>query len=39
MTVKWQHYVPQTYLKAWEIRVTSKKEPRKWFDGIYYYEK
>lgn len=39
MTVKWQHYVPQTYLKAWETRVTSKKEPRKWFDGIYFYEK
>lgn len=39
MTVKRQHYVPQGYLKNWETRVSSKREPRKYFQGIYYYEK
>lgn len=39
MTVKRQHYVPQVYLKNWETRVSSKSEPRKYFQGIYYYEK
>lgn len=39
MTVKWQHYVPQVYLKAWETQVVSKKEPNKPFRGIYYFEK
>lgn len=39
MPVKRQHYVPQVYLKAWETRVVSKKEPSKHFDGIYYFGK
>lgn len=39
MAIKWQHYVPQVYLKAWETQVVSKKEPYKRFRGIYYFEK
>jgi hypothetical protein len=39
MSVKRQHYVPRVYLKNWETRVNSKSEPRKYFQGIYYYEK
>lgn len=39
MTIKRQHYVPKAYLKNWETQVTSKKEPNKKFEGIYYYKK
>jgi len=39
MSVKRQHYVPRVYLKNWETRVSSKSEPGKYFQGIYYYEK
>jgi hypothetical protein len=39
MAYRRQHYVPQAYLKNWETQVTSKREPNKKFDGVYYYEK
>ena len=34
-----QHYVPKTYLRAWENEVSSKKEPDKKFKGVYHYYK
>lgn len=34
-----QHYVPRVYTKAWETQVSSLKEPHKFFNGVYYYEK
>jgi hypothetical protein len=39
MATKNQHYVPRVYLKAWETRVVSKREPKKPFQGVYYYDK
>lgn len=39
MGVKKQHFVPRVYLKNWETRVSSKKEPRKYFQGIYCFSK
>jgi len=39
MSVKRQHYVPRVYLKNWETNVSSMIEPKKYFQGIYYYEK
>lgn len=39
MATRFQHYVPQVYLRAWETKVCSIKEPRKKFDGVYYYQK
>ncbi|WP_010240363.1 DUF4238 domain-containing protein [Clostridium arbusti] len=39
MAIKRQHYVPQTYLKNWETKVSSKSEPSRYFDGINYFEK
>ncbi len=39
MATKNQHYVPKVYLKAWETIVVSKREPKKPFQGVYYYEK
>lgn len=34
-----QHYVPRVYTKAWETQVSSLREPRRFFTGVYYYEK
>lgn len=39
MAKKNQHYVPRVYTKAWETQVSSLKEPRRFFTGVYYYEK
>lgn len=39
MAKKKQHFVPRVYLKAWETRVETRKEPQKQFDGVYYFEK
>ena len=38
MPTKKQHYVPRVYLKAWETKVETSKEPTKKFDGVYYFE-
>jgi len=37
MPTKNQHFVPRIYLKAWETKVETSKEPNKKFDGVYYY--
>lgn len=37
MPTKNQHFVPRIYLKAWESKVETSKEPNKKFDGVYYY--
>lgn len=39
MATKNQHFVPRVYLKAWETKVETKKEPGKQFDGVYYFGK
>ena len=39
MPTKNQHFVPRVYLKAWETKVETMKEPQKQFDGVYYFEK
>ena len=39
MATKNQHFVPRVYLKAWETKVETKKEPDKHFDGVYYFDK
>ena len=39
MSTRFQHYVPQVYLRAWESKVVSIKEPKKEFMGVYYFEK
>ena len=39
MSIRFQHYVPQVYLRAWESKVVSIKEPKKEFMGVYYFEK
>lgn len=39
MATRFQHYVPQVYLRAWENKVCSIKEPKKKFKGVYYYQK
>ena len=33
-----QHYVPRTYLKAWETSVRNSQEPMKKFQGVYVFE-
>lgn len=38
MPTKNQHYVPRVYLKAWETKVETNKEPTKQFDGVYFFE-
>lgn len=38
MSKKSQHFVPQTYLKAWEGTVISSNSPNKPFTGVYYFE-
>lgn len=35
MVTKRQHYVPRVYLKAWETKVETNKEPDKKFNGVY----
>lgn len=35
MATKRQHYVPKVYMKAWETKVETFKEPDKKFNGIY----
>lgn len=35
MPTKKQHFVPRTYLKAWETQVETLDEPDKKFNGIY----
>ena len=37
MATKHQHFVPRVYLKAWETKVETSREPKKKFDGVYYY--
>lgn len=39
MATKSQHYVPRVYLKEWETKVETSKEPQKQFDGVYYFGK
>lgn len=38
MSTKRQHFVPQTYLKAWEGVVISSNSPDKPISGVYYFE-
>ena len=38
MPTKKQHYVSKVYLKSWETKVETKKEPQKKFDGVYIFE-
>lgn len=35
MPTKRQHFVPRVYMKAWETKVETAKEPDKKFDGVY----
>lgn len=35
---KQQHFVPRTYLKAWETQVTSDTDPTMHFTGIYSFD-
>lgn len=37
MSTKKQHYVPRVYLKAWKCQVERQKEPKKKFQGVYYF--
>lgn len=39
MATKNQHYVPRVYLKTWETKVETSREPQKFFDGVYYFGK
>lgn len=39
MATRNQHFVPRVYLKAWETKVETKKEPHKQFDGVYCFNK
>lgn len=39
MAQRFQHYVPQVYLRAWETGVRSIKEPDKVFKGVYFFNK
>ena len=39
VATKNQHYVPRVYTKAWETQVSSLREPRRFFTGVYYYKK
>ena len=39
MSKREQHFVPRVYLKAWETKVETKKEPQKQFNGVYYFKK
>jgi hypothetical protein len=38
MPTKKQHFVPCVYLKAWETKVETIKEPNKKFDGVYVFQ-
>ena len=38
MPTKKQHYVSKVYLKSWETKVETKKEPQKKFYGVYKFE-
>ena len=38
MTTTHQHFVPRSYLKAWETRVRNSHEPTKRFQGVYVFE-
>lgn len=38
MATKNQHFVPRVYLKGWETKVQTTKEPQKKFDGVYYFK-
>lgn len=35
MATRKQHFVPRVYMKAWETKVETIKEPDKKFDGVY----
>ena len=37
-TTTHQHFVPRSYLKAWENTVRNSKEPLKRFSGVYVFE-
>lgn len=37
MPTKRQHFVPRVYMKAWETKVETSKEPDKKFDGVYVF--
>lgn len=37
MSTKKQHFVPRVYMKAWETKVETSKEPNKRFDGVYVF--
>lgn len=32
-----QHFVPKSYLKAWETSVRNSQEPTKRFEGVYVF--
>lgn len=38
MPTRKQHYVPRVYMKAWETKVETSKEPDKKFDGVYVFQ-
>lgn len=37
MPTKKQHFVPRVYMKAWETKVETSKEPNKKFNGVYVF--
>ena len=37
MPTKRQHFVPRVYMKVWETKVETAKEPDKKFDGVYVF--
>lgn len=37
MPTKRQHFVSRVYMKAWETKVETIKEPNKKFDGVYVF--
>ena len=37
MPTKKQHFVPRVYMKAWETKVETSKEPNKKINGVYVF--
>ena len=38
MSTRKQHFVPQVYMKAWETKVETSKNPKNKFDGVYVFK-